>query len=108
VEIRLSNIEATLQSLDSLIRALDATRAPAVGEQRRLTAHPSSKKPTPAASTSVAQPQNNAVPPVVLLRNLQTRLYGPKRDFGDEVLLIGSVLSTGIIKAALARHLVQV
>lgn len=110
MEIRLSNIEATLQSLDSLIRAFDTTRALAVGEKRRLPVQPSSRKPTSTASASsaTAQPQNNAMRPVVLLRNLQTRLYGPKRDFGDEVLLIGSVLSTGIIKAALARYLVQV
>jgi hypothetical protein len=106
IDSRLARLERSIEELSGLIRG--TIHAPAQGP-------PTASKPrqdtrTPCSTTSVEsneKPGNGVTRPVLLVRNLQTQFFGPKRDFSDEVLTLGSVVSAGIIRMSLARHLIQ-
>ncbi|KIW18953.1 hypothetical protein PV08_03242 [Exophiala spinifera] len=108
VEARLVRIEEGLETLTKLLTTLSAP--PKIDERRRASAHSENSgvrwTATPVRPSS--SHQTGVTRPVPLLKNLQQRLFGPKREFGDEVLAIGNVVSTGILGASLAHYLITV
>lgn len=108
VNVRLARIEDSIEELSCLIRGAGdhSSSQAAGGATTRL--HRETRTPSMAASVeSSEKPTNGVTRPVLLLRNLQNRFFGPKRDFSDEVLALGSVVSAGIIRLSLAKRLIQ-
>lgn len=108
IEERLSGIEKSIEALSSLL--LDHSAAWQHGETRERPKPAAAPSPTWFTDSGLPRPvqQDGVMRPVLLLRNLQVRLFGPKRDFGDEVLAIGNVVTTGIIGHSIARYLLKV
>lgn len=107
VDTRLDSIERSIKDLTSLVRgALQSNRAQNTSSHVRVRGESDTTYSTNNRG-SPYKPSDGVTRPVLLLRNLQTQFFGPKRDFSDEVLALGSVVSNGIISSSLARYLLQ-
>ncbi|KAH8690452.1 hypothetical protein BGW36DRAFT_432254 [Talaromyces proteolyticus] len=106
IDARLAQLERSVEELGRLIRGAvhPSLSVHAISRPQQDTQH------MPGSSTSVYLDDtvgNGIMRPVLLMRNLQTQFFGPKQDFSDEVLALGNVVSAGIIRASLSRHLIQ-
>ncbi|EXJ90645.1 hypothetical protein A1O1_03749 [Capronia coronata CBS 617.96] len=105
---RLERIEDSIQGISTLLRTL--TSSAKYDDSRRRSGFSSipDTNPTLQPLRPTSSYHNGVTRPVPLLKNLQLQLFGPKREFGDEVLAIGNVVSAGIIGASLANYLTKV
>ena len=114
LQLRMSHIEQSLDRLTSLVQTvvdngmLRTTPgvSPSTSIPLRLHHRPSSEFSVPPRTNP--EPAKGVTRPVLLLRNLQTQFFGPKRDFSDEQLSVGSVVAAGIISPSLAQSLLRV
>ncbi|KAH9884544.1 hypothetical protein F4778DRAFT_553798 [Xylariomycetidae sp. FL2044] len=114
LQLRMSRIERSLEKLTTLVQTVIDHGIPqvALGGASPMTSLHVARRGR--ESTPVTRHSNNGqaltgvTRPVLLVRNLQTQFFGPKRDFSDEQLVVGSIVSAGIINPSLAQSLVRI
>lgn len=115
IDARLARLERNVMELSTLIRSGPATTITGQhGVNRRTSLENVETPATSSISSGVESTPSHdkhtakrATRPVLLLRDLQTRFFGPKKDFSDEVLTLGSVVSAGIISMGTAQRLMR-
>ncbi|OIW35714.1 hypothetical protein CONLIGDRAFT_690403 [Coniochaeta ligniaria NRRL 30616] len=113
LQLHMLNIEQSLEKLTALVQTVIdqsmlqvAPRGASPLTSLHLSRH--RRESTPVTRHSNGQSLSGVTRPVLLVRNLQTQFFGPKRDFSDEQLAVGSVVSAGIISPSLAQSLVRI
>lgn len=108
----MSRIEESLEKLTSLVQTIVDHRilqvTPKESPSASLSLNRARGDVTLDRRQSSSQPLTGVTRPVLLVRNLQAQFFGPKRDFSDEQLAVGSIVAAGIISPSLAQSLVRV
>jgi hypothetical protein len=111
LQLRLSGIEHALEKLTSLVQTVldHSIMKDAVRTALNLDWQPALPvgDPVPPNKEVDGERLSGVTRPVLLVRNLQTQFFGPKRDFSEEQSAVGSVVSAGIIMTSLAQSLIR-
>lgn len=111
LQMRLARIEQGLDKLTGLVQGVVDYEIPQAPRRASPDATSQSSRlrrgSTPVAGDGRGQSLSGVTRPVILVRNLQTQFFGPKRDFSDEQLTVGSIVSAGIVNLSLAQSLIR-